>query len=46
MGGKVRREIGSEIRKVTWMADDVPTMDILGESYGAFEVWGMAAGEV
>ena len=36
----------SEIGKVIGIVADVPTMDSLGKRYGAFDGWGMAAGEM
>ena len=46
MGGKGRDEIRSEIGKVPEMVAGVPTTDSLGERYGAFDEWGLAAGKV
>ena len=45
-GGKSRGEIGGEAGEVTGVAADAPTTDGLGERYGTFIGWGMAAGKV
>ena len=43
---KGRGEIRSEIGKESGIVAEVPTMDSLGERYGAFGRWGMEAGKV
>ena len=45
-GGKSRGEIGGEAGEVTGVAADAPTTDGLGERYGTFGGWEMAAGKV
>ena len=42
MGGKGR----GEIEKVTGMVVEVSVINNLGKRYGAFNTWGLAAGEV